>query len=69
MPLDDNTPKVRNIPQPSPEVAAEKETVIAAHEQAEKDMEKDDDLNPKDNAANDLDEGEMANFEHKDDGE
>ena len=69
MPLDNKTPDIRNIPQPRPEVAAEKETVIAAHEQAEKDMEKDDDLNPGDDASNDLDEGEMANFEHNDDGE
>lgn len=69
MPLDNKTPDVRNTPQPRPEIAAEKETVIAAHEQAEKDMEKDDDLNPGADASNDLDEGEMANFEHKDENE
>ena len=43
--------------------------MLAAHEHAEKDMEKDDDLNPEIDASNDLDEGEMANFENKDDSE
>ncbi len=67
MPLDNNTPNVRNNPQPRPEVAAEKETVAAAHNQAEKDMEEDDDLNAKPSPADDLDEGELARFEDNDD--
>lgn len=66
MPLDNNTPNVRNNPQPRPEVAAEKETVIAAHDQAEKDMEQDEDLNTNPSPSDDLDEGEMARFENKD---
>jgi len=66
MPLDDNTPDVRNTPQPRPEVAAEKKTVIAAHDQAEKDMEEDDELNSKPAPEDDLDEGEMARFEDDD---
>lgn len=66
MPLDNNTPNVRNNPQPRPEVAAEKETVIAAHDQAEKDMEQDEDLNMNPSPSDDLDEGEMARFENKD---
>ncbi len=66
MPLDNNTPNVRNNPQPRPEVAAEKETVAAAHNQAEKDMEEDDDLNAKPSPADDLDEGELARFEDND---
>ena len=67
MPLDNNTPKVRNNPQPRPEVAAEKETVIAAHDQAVKDMEDDPDLNTKPNPKADLDEGEIARFEDNED--
>jgi hypothetical protein len=67
MPLDNNTPNVRNNPQPRPEVAAEKETVIAAHDQAVKDMEDDPDLNTKPNPKADLDEGEMARFEDNED--
>ncbi len=66
MPLDNNTPNVRNNPQPRPEIAAEKETVTAAHNQAEKDMETDDDLNTKPAPEDDLDEGEMARFEDGD---
>ena len=66
MPLDNNTPNVRNNPQPRPEVAAEKETVIAAHDQAVKDMEDDPDLNTRPNPKADLDEGEMARFEDED---
>ncbi len=62
----DAQPNVRNTPQLRPEVAAEKATVIAAHEQAEKDMEKEDDLNPDADISNDLDEGEMARFKQKD---
>ncbi|WP_018616722.1 hypothetical protein [Segetibacter koreensis] len=68
MPLDNNTPNVRNNPQPRPEVAAEKETVIAAHDQAEKDMEEDDELNTKPAPEDDLDEGEIARFEDGDEG-
>lgn len=67
MPLDNNTPKVRNQPQPRPEVAAEKENALAAHDQAEKDMEEDDDLNTKPAPEDDLDEGEIARFENEDD--
>lgn len=63
MPLDNNTPKVRNTPEPRPEVAKEKETMISAHDEAEKDMEKDDDLNTKPSPEKDLDEGEIARFE------
>lgn len=66
MPLDNNTPNVRNQPQTRPEVAAEKENVIAAHDQAEKDMEEDPDLNPTQNPADDLDEGEIARLKDDD---
>lgn len=67
MPLDNNTPNVRNQPQTRPEVADEKENVIAAHNQAEKDMEEDPDLNTKPNPKADLDEGEVVRFEDNDD--
>lgn len=67
MPLDNNTPNVRNNPQTRPEVAAEKEKVIAAHDQAEKDMEGDEDLNTQPDPSADLDEGEMARFEDNND--
>lgn len=67
MPLNNNTPNVRNQPQPRPEIAAEKEKVIAAHDQAEKDMEEDDDLSTTPAPEDDLDEGEMARFEDNDD--
>ncbi len=66
MPLNDKTPEVRNSPQARPEIIAEKETVIAAHDQAEKDMENDDDLNIQPDPAADLDEGEMARYEDND---
>ena len=66
MPLDNETPKVRNTPQARPEVAAEKDVVIAAHEQAEKDMDQDPDLKPAPDPAADLDEGELARFENND---
>jgi hypothetical protein len=59
MPLDNNTPNVRNNPMPTPK----DEKVIAAHEQAEKDMEQDGDLNNKPEPIDDLDEGESARFE------
>lgn len=65
MPLDNNTPNVRNNPQARPEVAAEKENVIAARDQAAKDMEEDPDLNSKPDPKHDLDEGEVARFEDK----
>lgn len=67
MPLDNDTPNVRNQPHSRPEVAAEKENVIAAHDQAEKDMEEDPDLNTAPDPAADLDEGEIARFENNDD--
>lgn len=66
MPLNNKTPEVRNNPQPRPEIIAEKKTVIAAHDQAEKDMENDDDLNTQPDPSADLDEGEMARFEDND---
>lgn len=66
MPLDNNTPNIRNNPQARPEVTAEKESVIAAHDQAEKDMQEDDDFNNRPSPENDLDEGEMARFEGDD---
>jgi hypothetical protein len=59
MPLDNNTPNVRNNPMPTPK----DEAVIAAHEQAEKDIELDGDLNMKPEPIDDLDEGESARFE------
>ena len=58
MPLDNNTPKVRNNPHPTPK----DETVIAAHEQADKDIEQDPDLTPTPSPLDDLDEGETARF-------
>ena len=66
MPLNDKTPEVRNNPKARPEIIAEKETVIAAHDQAEKDMENDDDLSTQPDPSADLDEGEMARFEDND---
>jgi len=66
MPLDNDTPDVRNQPHTRPEVAAEKEAVVAAHDQAVKDMEEDADLNSKPDPAADLDEGEVARLEGKD---
>ena len=65
MPLDDETPNVRNQPTTRPEVAKEKETVIAAHDQAAKDMEEDADLTKSD-PDGDLDEGEAARINGKD---
>ncbi|MCW3110242.1 MAG: hypothetical protein JWQ09_4748 [Segetibacter sp.] len=59
MPLDNDTPNVRNNPQPTPK----DEAVIAAHEQAEKDIEQDAELNMAPDPAADLDEGEIARFE------
>lgn len=62
MPLDNNTPNVRNNPMPTPKDDA----VIAAHNEAEKDMEKDDDLGTVPEPIDDLDEGESAAFESGD---
>jgi hypothetical protein len=59
MPLDDETPKVRNNPMPTPK----DETVIAAHDEAEKDIEQDEDLGAIPEPIDDLDEGESAAFE------
>lgn len=59
MPLDNNTPQVRNNPMPTPKDDA----VIAAHDQAEKDIEQDAELNPTPDPTADLDEGEIARFE------
>jgi len=66
MPLHNETPEVRNTPQTRPEVAAEKETVTAAHDQAEKDIEQDDELTIDPRPEDDLDEGEIARFEDHD---
>lgn len=59
MPLDNNTPKVRNNPMPTPKDDA----VIAAHNEAEKDIEEDGELSHKPEPIDDLDEGESARFE------
>ncbi len=48
------------------EKKVDKDPVAQAHEQAEKDIEKDPDLNLKPKPGDDLDEGELANFETKD---
>jgi hypothetical protein len=61
MPLDNNTPNVRNNPMPTPKDDA----VIAAHEQAEKDIEQDPELNMKPTPEHDLDEGEIARLGDK----
>lgn len=63
MPLNDNTPKVRNNPN---EHRKQDESVIAAHDQAEKDMSEDPDLNLQPSPEDDMDEGEAANYERKD---
>jgi hypothetical protein len=67
MPLDNDTPNVRITGNP-PEVAAEKEAVIAAHDQAEKDIEADAELTIDPRPEDDLDEGEIARFEAGDTG-
>ncbi|MCW3115832.1 MAG: hypothetical protein JWR18_4228 [Segetibacter sp.] len=59
MPLDNDTPKVRNNPMPTPK----DEAVIAAHNEAEKDIEEDGELSLKPEPIDDLDEGESARFE------
>lgn len=68
MPLDNETPNIRNNPMPTPKDDA----VIAAHDQAEKDIEEDAELNMVPEPIDDLDEGESARFEDeqpKDDNE
>jgi len=45
---------------------AEKEKVIAAHDQAEKDIDQDPDLNTKTNPEDEMDEGELARLEGED---
>lgn len=59
MPLDNKTPNVRNNPHPTPK----DEAVIAAHEQAEKDIEQDPELNTAPDPRHDLDEGESARYD------
>ena len=75
MPLDNNTPDVRNNPKPvesglTENAAApekQKEVVAAAHEAALNDIEQDPDVNMKAGPEADLDEGEIARFEDGDD--
>jgi hypothetical protein len=47
-------------------VTDEKKTVIKAHDQADKDIEKDPDLTTKPRKGDDLDEGELARLEGED---
>jgi hypothetical protein len=76
MPLDNKTPEVRNNPMPvenqlDPNTKApgnDKKTVIAAHDEALKDIEEDPDLTSKPTPEHDLDEGEIARFEDNDTG-
>jgi len=49
-----------------PTVPNEKQPVVAAHAQADKDIEKDPDLNTKPHREDDLDEGELARLEGED---
>lgn len=58
MPLDNETPKVRHNPHPT----SKDEAVIAAHEQADKDIDQDPDLTPTPSPLDDLDEGETARY-------
>lgn len=73
MPLDNETPEIRNNPKPLEQEDAEKpdsdkrETVKAAHDAADKDIEADPDLSSKPNPEDDLDEGELARFEEGED--
>lgn len=60
MPLDNETPKVRNNPN---ENRPKDESVTAAHDQAEKDIEEDAELTIHPRPEDDLDEGELARFE------
>jgi hypothetical protein len=59
MPLNNNTPKVRNNPQ-NPE--NKDEAIKAAHDQAEHDIEEDGELDMKPSPMDDLDEGETARY-------
>ena len=59
MPLDNNTPKVRNNPMPTPK----DEAVKLSHDEAEKDIEDDGELSLKPEPIDDLDEGESARYE------
>jgi hypothetical protein len=75
MPLDNETPGVRNNPMPVENnldentklPGNEKETVQAAHEEALKDIEEDIDLTSKPTPEHDLDEGELARFDNNED--
>jgi hypothetical protein len=49
-----------------PAVPNEKQPALAAHEQADKDIENDPDLNTKPHREDDLDEGELAQLEGED---
>ncbi len=64
MPLDNDTPNIRHNPMPTPK----DEAVIAAHEEAEKDIEQDGELTIDPKPEDDLDEGELARFEDNDEG-
>jgi hypothetical protein len=75
MPLDNNTPGTRNNPKPVENNLGEhkdkpenqKEVVMAAHDEALKDIDNDPELNGKAGPEHDLDEGEIARFEDGDD--
>ena len=73
MPLDNNTPNVRNNPKPLEQEDAakpeseKKEVVAAAHDEAEKDIEQDGELTIDPRPEDDLDEGELARYEDGDD--
>jgi len=68
MPLDNKTPEVRNNAMPvengldenTKAPGNDKQTVMAAHEEALKDIEEDPDLTSKPTPEHDLDEGEIA---------
>jgi hypothetical protein len=59
MPLDNNTPNVRNNPMQT----LKDDAVEAAHIEAEKDIEEDGELSLTPEPIDDLDEGESARFE------
>lgn len=56
--IEDNRKKIN--------AGVEKKHTTAAHEQADKDIEKDPDLTPKPRKGDDLDEGELARLEGED---
>ena len=58
--------KIHRNKHPKKEDTNEKGEVIEAHEQADKDIELDPDLNTKSNPEDDLDEGELARLEGED---